>query len=185
MLGVSPTLVASLALAGSFIGPLLGVIAVVHVMWPEEDVDPWFVIQKKVYREISAKFDEKRRKKLGDRMRRYIKQFSRCSQAWIASSMVKLNGVSVPRWIVEEAEQAKTDMHAKRKNFFQLNDTQTHTSPSPRCLSQIETSMSLERDEWYTIEEGGMSALFMPFANMHTQVLNALADNPHDSEMQW
>ncbi len=45
--------------------------------------------------------------------------------------------------------------------------------------------MSLERDEWFETENGKLSSLFMPFANLHTQMLSLLSDHPFDDKMQW
>jgi hypothetical protein len=59
------------------------------------------------------------------------------------------------------------------------------TYPAPPCTQQLEAHMSLERDEWFRTEEGKMSGLFMPFANMHVQLLSLLNDHPYDDKMNW
>merc|ERR1719440_1815937 len=81
-LGVPTSSLASMSLAGAFVGPMLGVIALVYAAWPEEDVDPWFQVESRVAALLNSRFDEKRQKELGDRQRRYVKQFSRCAQSW-------------------------------------------------------------------------------------------------------
>jgi hypothetical protein len=176
--------VAQLSLAGSFVGPMLGVMALVYATWPEEDVDPWLQVEAHVAGLLGDRFDQKRQKELGDRQRRYVKQFSRCAQAWMTKSMTQLHGVTMPRWIVEEAKEAKSE--AERTGApFQMNFAKEHPFPVPRCMQQLEGHMALEQDQWYGTESGGFSGLFMPFANMHTQILSLLADNPYDSKMQW
>jgi len=181
-LGLPINTVASLALAGSFVGPLLGVMALVYVAWPTEDAgDPWVKIEARVSKMLTQRFDEKRRTKLGQRMKRYVKRFSQCSQAWVGQAMVRVHGVSVPKWIYDEAQAAK----AGGGEFNLAANPKTHEVPAPRCMGQLEGHMSIERDEWYGTETQGMSGLFMPFANMHTQILQLLADNPYDSKMQW
>jgi len=183
-MGVPISTVASLSLAGAFVGPLLGVIALVYAAWPEEEIDPWLKIEGRVAKMLEDRFDAKRRTRLGDRQRRYLKQFSRCSQGWIAHSMVELNGVTVPRWLVEEAEKAKKVADAGGEFDLSVFPTE-HDYPVPRCMAQLEGHMSLERDEWYGTESGGFSGLFMPFANLHTQILSILSDDPFDHKMKW
>jgi len=179
-LGVPVSTVASMALAGSFVGPLLGVIAIVYAAWPEEETDPWLQIESRVAKMLDEKFDAKRRKKLGDRLRRYIKSFAQCSQAWVGTGMVNFNGVNLPRWIVDEAQLAKGTGNF---DFTYTNDA--HSYPAPPCIAQLEGHMSLERDEWFETVSGQMSGLFMPFANMHVQLLSMLADHPFDEVMEW
>jgi hypothetical protein len=185
-LGVAPGTVATLALAGSFVGPMVGVIALIYVTWPEEETDPWLQVEARVNQMITDRFDSNRRKRLGDRLRRYIRQFSQCAKAWVATAMVRENGVALPRWIVEDAESAK-----KTGNFnFTSNritgkvEHDPHLA-APPCMEELEGHMSLERDLWYKTEGGQMGGLFMPFANMHTQMLSLLADHPYDDKMQW
>jgi hypothetical protein len=89
-LGLPISTVAGAALAGSFLGPLLGVMAIVYASWPEEETDPWLQVESRVARMVDAKFDAARRKRLGDRLRRYVKQFARCAQAWVSDGLVKL-----------------------------------------------------------------------------------------------
>lgn len=180
-LGVQASTVASMSLAGSFVGPLLGVIALVYAAWPEEEVDPWLKVESRVAKMLSKMFDAKRRTKLGNRMRRYVAQFSRCSQSWVANNMVRWNGVSVPRWLVEEAKAASEN----GGEFNLAQPPQSRSFTVPRCMSQLEGHMSLERDEWYGTDTGSFSGLFMPFANMHTQILSLLADNQYDNTMNW
>merc|ERR1719440_321404 len=60
-----------------------------------------------------------------------------------------------------------------------------HYWPIPRCMAILEGHMSLERDDWHGTESGTFSGLFMPFANMHTQILSLLADNPEGQNMNW
>jgi len=183
-LGVPIATVSSMALAGAFVGPMLGVIGIVYAAWPEEDVDPFFKVEERVAQMISQKFDAKRRKRLGDRLRRYIKQFSRCSQGWVADGLINLNGVTIPRWIVKEAQLALGE--AGRGGDFIINgDKSRDMYAAPPCAGQLEGHMSLERDEWFKTDKGQMSGLFMPFANMHTQVLSMLTDHPYDDKMQW
>merc|ERR1740138_1245131 len=86
VLGVSVSTVSTLALAGSFTAPVLGVLMLVYVCWPDEKSDPWWKIESRVSQMINDKFNEERRKRLTDRLRRYIKEFSRCSTAWIHQS---------------------------------------------------------------------------------------------------
>merc|ERR1719198_1558706 len=57
--------------------------------------------------------------------------------------------------------------------------------PAPPCMEELEGHMSLERDEWYDTESGQVGGLFMPFANMHTQMLSMLADHPYADKMEW
>jgi hypothetical protein len=182
--GVPLGTVAQLSLAGSFVGPMLGVMALVYAAWPEEDVDPWLQVEARVAGLLDERFDQKRQRELGERQRRYVKQFSRCAQAWMAQSMTQLHGVTVPRWIVDEAKEAKAE--AERTGTpFQMNFAKDHAFPGPRCMQQLEGHLALEQDQWYGTETGGFSGLFMPFANMHTQILSLLSDNPYDSKMQW
>merc|ERR1719478_1043749 len=180
-IGVSTSTLASLSLAGAFVGPMMGVIALVYAAWPEEEVDPWLQVESRVAQMLSEKFDSARRKRLGNRQRRYVKQFSRCSQAWIQDNMAMLNGVAVPRWLKEQAEAAK-----KAGGTFDLHIPEHEkTKQVPSCMSELEGHMSLERDEWFGTDKGSMSGLFMPFANMHTQILSILADSPFDAKMNW
>jgi len=185
-LGVSAGSVATLALAGSFVGPLLGVIAIIIVAWPEEEMDPWMKVEARVAQMISEKFDSVRRKRLGDRMRRYIRQFSQCAKAWVATSMVKKHGVALPKWIVEDAKTAK-ESGAFNSTLGSRIAKLEHSDryPAPPCMEELEGHMSLERDEWFGTESGQVGGLFMPFANMHTQMLSMLADHPYDDKMQW
>jgi len=162
---------------------MLGVIAMVWASYPDEDVDPWMQVESRVAHMINAKFDLQRRRRLGDRLRRYVKQFSRCAQAWVADGLVKLHGLSVPRWLVEEAKLAK----GSGDFSFNVNNggKRLHNYPAPACTSELEGHMALERDEWFRTDKGQMSGLFMPFANMHTQLLALLTDHPYDDDMQW
>jgi len=180
-MGVPVSTVASMALAGSFVGPMLGVIAMVWASYPDEEVDPWMKVESRVALMINAKFDLHRRKRLGDRLRRYVKQYSRCAQAWVADGLVKLHGLSIPRWLVEEAKLAK----GSGDFSFNVKARKGHNYPAPSCTAEIEGHMALERDEWFRTDKGQMSGLFMPFANMHTQLLGLLADHPYDDDMQW
>jgi hypothetical protein len=185
-LGVAPGTVATLALAGSFVGPLVGVIALIYVTWPEEEMDPWLKVEARVNQMITDRFDANRRKRLADRLRRYIRQFSQCAKAWVATALVKDNGVALPRWIVEDAEHAKKtgnfNFTSKRITGNIVHDANL---AAPPCMEELEGHMSLERDVWYKTEGGQMGGLFMPFANMHTQMLMLLADHPYDDKMQW
>merc|ERR1719433_685320 len=58
---------------------------------------------------------------------------------------------------------------------------------TPPCMEQLEMHMSLERDEWMFKNENSLSGLFMPFANMHTQVQAMLVDFPAmtNEAMNW
>jgi len=136
-------------------------------------------VESRVRKLVSDKFDEVRRKRLSARLGRYVKEFSRCSQAWVASNMVQENGVSVPRWLVERAAEAA------QTPDFDMNEVMTIEHPAPPCMAQLEGHMSLERDEWFDTDKGTLSALFLPFANMHTQLLGLLADYPDNTDMQW
>merc|ERR1719387_2518051 len=78
--------VSTLSLAGSFTAPVLGVLMLVYVCWPDEKSDPWWNIESRVSQMINDKFNQERRKRLTQRLQRYIKEFSRCSTAWIHSS---------------------------------------------------------------------------------------------------
>merc|ERR1740130_232753 len=133
-LGVSAGSVASLALAGSFVGPMLGVIALIYVAWPEEEVDPWMQMEARITQMIDDRFDAVRRKRLGNRLRRYIKQFAQCAKAWVASSMVKKHGMALPKWIVEDAKIAAAagnfTMPALQHDFEKPN-------PAPSCMEEL------------------------------------------------
>jgi hypothetical protein len=186
-LGVSTGTVSALALAGSFVGPLIGVIALIYVTWPEEEIDPWLAVEARVSRMITDKFDVQRRKRLGDRLRRYVRQYSQCAKAWVASSMVKSNGISLPKWIIDDAESAK---HQGNFNFTlnghdKISKIKHNKYPAPPCMEELEGHMSIERDEWFQTESFQVGGLFMPFANMHTQMLQMLADHPYDIKMEW
>jgi hypothetical protein len=155
--------------------------AIVYASWPEEDSDPWLQIESRVAQMVDAKFDAARRKRLGDRLRRYVKQFSRCAQAWVSDGLVKFNGLSLPKHIVDEKH-----IFAGTTGVVELDiDKTTGRYPAPPCTQQLEGHMSLERDEWFRTENGQMSALFMPFANMHTQLLSMLTDHPFSNDMNW
>lgn len=65
-----------------------------------------------------------------------------------------------------------------------LNDIDSftpHVSGLPPCMEQLEMHMSLERDMWMTTHEDTLDGLFMPFANLHTQIQGILTDygTPH------
>merc|ERR1719150_543722 len=49
---------------------------------------------------------------------------------------------------------------------------------TPPCMENLEMLMSVERDEWMSTQEDSLSGLFMPFANLPTQVQALLADYP-------
>merc|ERR1719353_2429178 len=102
-----------------------------------------------------------------------------CAQAWVADGMVRLNGVSIPRWVVDEAKIAKGTQ------TFEFTFGKHQNVASPPCTSQLEGHMALERDEWFRTDGGQMSGLFMPFANMHVQLLSMLADHPFEDKMNW
>merc|ERR1719345_734599 len=96
--------------------------------------------------------------------------------------MVKKHGVALPKWIIQDAKAALASGSAFTLPGYQLGH-QGMTPPS--CMQELEGHMSLERDEWFVTEEGNMGGLFMPFANMHTQMLSMLADHPYQDKMEW
>merc|ERR1740138_1801824 len=87
VLGVSVSTVSTLALAGSFTAPVLGCIMLVYVCWPDEKNDPWWKMEQRVEQMITDRFNQERRERLGNRLKRYVQEFSRCSSAWVEHSM--------------------------------------------------------------------------------------------------
>merc|ERR1719253_617545 len=182
-LGMPVSSVSQMALAGSFVGPLLGVVALTYAAWPTEESDPWLKVESRVGRMISNKFDAMRRKRLADRLKRYVKQFSLCSQTWVAQGLVNFHGLSLPRYLVDEARMLKGQQTVEFKMNFNKAKQQY---PAPNCTAQLNGHMSLERDEWFRTDAGQMSGLFMPFANMHVQLLSLLSDHPYENQdMKW
>merc|ERR1740138_999527 len=64
VLGVSVSTVSSLALAGSFTAPVLGVLMLVYVCWPDEKNDPWWKMEERVEQMINDRFNMEKRKRL-------------------------------------------------------------------------------------------------------------------------
>jgi hypothetical protein len=96
--------------------------------------------------------------------------------------------IPVPKFIADAARQAKKSGTADFDAMMEKHLTEEGGSygfKTPSCMAQLEGHMSLERDEWFGTDTGSFSGLFMPFANMHTQVLSLLADNPYDDKMNW
>merc|ERR1740121_3599317 len=86
-LGLSVGTVSTLALAGSFTAPVLGVLMLVYVCWPDEKNDPWWKMEERVAQMIDDRFNMERRKRLTARLERYVTEFSTCSTAWIEHAM--------------------------------------------------------------------------------------------------
>merc|ERR1740138_1685352 len=86
-LGLSVGTVSTLALAGSFTAPVLGCLMLVYVCWPDEKNDPWWKMEQRVEQMITDRFNQERRDRLGNRLKRYVQEFSRCSSAWFEHSM--------------------------------------------------------------------------------------------------
>jgi hypothetical protein len=194
MLGVSVSTVSTIALAGSFAGPLLGVVALVAACWPVEESDPWMKVESRVARMIDDRFKQERRQKLSTRLKRYLTEFSRCSHRWASLATKQMANGSAPE---DQAASLLSTMqvamhHASRKELAlgQTLSNMAVTSSSeemiPKCMSELVTTMSLERDEWMSSgRKESLSSLFMPFANMHTQILAALTDYSGDDKHLW
>jgi len=188
-LGVSISTVSSLSLAGSFVGPALGCVLLIMMCWPQEDSDPWWKLEARVSEMINDRFNQERRKKLGNRLKRYIMEFSRCSTAWIAhattrnnyesGSFMELNGMRPP----VAGEVGNVNEHARLPGEPDTPVSQA----APTCMSFLEGQMSIERDEWMGTEGDDLSGLFMPFANLHTQMQSLLHDYPdtQSRQMRW
>eukprot|EP00929_Paragymnodinium_shiwhaense_P001779 TRINITY_DN1019_c4_g1_i1.p2 TRINITY_DN1019_c4_g1~~TRINITY_DN1019_c4_g1_i1.p2 ORF type:complete len:1073 (-),score=308.05 TRINITY_DN1019_c4_g1_i1:68-3286(-) len=181
MLGVEVGTVSSLALAGSFAGPLIGCIVLVFVCWPEPEKDPWFDMESRVSKMINDRFDKERRNRLKDRLKRYLETFSRCAHAWSMQAMPHDSAGIVS--LLQSATRGEVEFdHAMARAHVKEEPDQS----APPCMSQLQGHMALERDEWMWDSEDSLSALFMPFANMHTQLLAALDDYPVKADyMQW
>merc|ERR1719316_2052749 len=126
-LGVSVETVATLSLAGSFAGPLIGCILLVYVCWPQEETDPWLKIEARVARMINDRFDEERRKRLSSRLRRYIMEFSRCSHAWTAKVMTHPETQPVQSLLQQVAHQVSGGEISLHTNTFGSAAEQSQT----------------------------------------------------------
>jgi hypothetical protein len=197
MLGVSVGTVSTLALTGSFAGPLLGVVALIVACWPPEKDDPWLKIEARVARMIDDRFKEERRKKLSARLKRYLTEFSSCAHEWAALAKPELmqpkisgNPSEVPASLLSTWQAA---MHNASRQQLDVSQSRREVTVAtsgerpaiPNCMSELVTTMSLERDEWMSnTRKESMTGLFMPFANMHTQILAALNDYSGDADKQ-
>eukprot|EP00913_Durusdinium_trenchii_P007366 g6925.t1 len=78
--GLSVSLVSSLVTAGALAGPLLGASALVVACWPKEkEEDPFMRIESRVKQMIDGKMDEARQERLASRLKRYLREFARCT----------------------------------------------------------------------------------------------------------
>jgi hypothetical protein len=194
MMGLSVGTVSSIALAGSLAGPLLGCVALVAACWPAEETDPWMKVESRVARMIDDRFKQERRQKLSTRLKRYISEFSSCAHEWTTLAGQQTADGSAPG--NEAASFLSTWQgamhHASRKELdlgetiSNMAVTASEGSRIPKCMSELVTTMSLERDEWMSSgRKESLSGLFMPFANMHTQILAALTDYSGDDRHVW
>merc|ERR1719387_1952491 len=197
-LGLSVSTVSTISLAGSFTAPVLGVLMLVYVCWPDEKSDPWWNIESRVSQMINDKFNEERRKRLTERLQRYIKEFSRCSTAWIHSSTM-VDSANSSSLVQHDSEQHvssilnafDTAMQGVTGESVTLEANVTLRSDrlTPPCMERLETMLSVERDEWMIDHDNSLSGLFMPFANLHTQIQAILTDFPSHAStheaMNW
>lgn len=210
-LGLEVSTVSTLALAGSFVGPTLGALALVYVCWPQPRNDPWWEMESRVAALIDDKFAEERRKRLGNRMKRYLKAFARCSSAWLESAVDReeeeaamkahsalqlgwhqiTSGEISKEWKLPADPSALFEISFNKTSNYKIDNKVKTVTPmeqaSPPCMSQLETLMSLERDEWMSEKQNSLSGLFMPFANLHTQIQVLLKDYPtkENRHMDW
>lgn len=185
MMGVSVSTVSSLALAGSFAGPLIGVMALLYTAWPAEESDPWLKMESRVAQLVNDKFDEERRKRLTNRLKQYLKEFSRCANGWSKQAMPSnktlrsMLQVAIKNATGEDLEMDGDDLEGH-------SASNSPNEGTPPCMAQLAGHMSLERDEWLTTNADSLSSLVMPFTNIHTQLLEMLADySPADDLQAW
>eukprot|EP00929_Paragymnodinium_shiwhaense_P037990 TRINITY_DN20143_c0_g1_i1.p1 TRINITY_DN20143_c0_g1~~TRINITY_DN20143_c0_g1_i1.p1 ORF type:complete len:1155 (-),score=356.77 TRINITY_DN20143_c0_g1_i1:177-3554(-) len=205
-LGLNAGTVAQLSLAGSFVGPLMGVILLVYVSWPEAEKDNWWKMEARVSRMLTARFDHEKRTKLSNKLKRYIEEFAHCAHAWAKYAMPpkEVNeGSALLQHHLTHASKGELRLHEPKLDHTEGEDmhkgdddvvpeapdnktTVVLNKQCPRCLSQLEGHMALERDEWMFNQGNSLTGLFMPFANMHTQLLAALSDwHDKSDHMQW
>eukprot|EP00929_Paragymnodinium_shiwhaense_P050921 TRINITY_DN25634_c0_g1_i1.p1 TRINITY_DN25634_c0_g1~~TRINITY_DN25634_c0_g1_i1.p1 ORF type:complete len:1088 (+),score=327.62 TRINITY_DN25634_c0_g1_i1:76-3339(+) len=191
-LGLPVNVVSSLSLAGSFVGPLLGCVLLVHVCWPQDEKDLWPQMEQRVARLINDAFNEEHRTRLSNRLKRYLETFAACAHAWAEQAMPGDSAGLVTSLLEGYMTQSggsslNSTSHELRQRIMSSTYEQRAAgtlSPqhAPPCMSQLEGHMALERDEWMWADKDSLSSLFMPFANMHTQLLTALKDYPIEAD---
>merc|ERR1711879_449384 len=137
---------------------------------------------------INDRFNEERQARLSARLKRYLSEFSRCSSAWMEQSLLPSHSSEVAS-IMQLAMHQVSGGEIQKMNGTLLDTTQKAplNQATPPCMESLEMSMSLERDEWMSTKEDSLSGLFMPFANLHTQVQALLTDYPSmtNLNMNW
>jgi len=145
---------------------------------------------------IDDRFKEERRKKLSARLKRYLSEFSSCAHEWATLASQQMKPKDDDAVAGDESSSLlstfqassflstfRDAMHNASRKELTLGGSATALAPAseakrvPRCKTELATVMSLERDEWMSnTKKESMTSLFMPFANMHTQLLAALTD---------
>eukprot|EP00933_Yihiella_yeosuensis_P002421 TRINITY_DN10411_c0_g1_i1.p1 TRINITY_DN10411_c0_g1~~TRINITY_DN10411_c0_g1_i1.p1 ORF type:complete len:869 (+),score=171.96 TRINITY_DN10411_c0_g1_i1:106-2712(+) len=204
--GLSVGAVSTIVTSGALAGPLLGSAALVVACWPKKADDPFVQIEGRMAQMIDGAFDKERQRKLGARLKRYLREFARCTAvfAQMATASVPKN-VGQRRPVLEGDEYDDYDEtlpkpgkealmefhnHMKKIGAFDHRSNISSASASsgkkssgsslhaPRCMVQLERIMSLERDEWMAKEGHSVDALFMPFATLHIQLQGFLKAYP-------
>jgi hypothetical protein len=150
-------------------------------------------VESRVARMIDDRFKQERRQKLGTRLKRYLSEFSSCAHEWTRlASKQMANGSAPGNQAASLLSTMQVAMHHASRKQLDLGQVISNTvtasegSQIPKCMSELVTTMSLERDEWMSSgRKESLTGLFMPFANMHTQILAALTDYSGDDKDLW
>ncbi|CAK8992525.1 unnamed protein product [Durusdinium trenchii] len=211
--GLSVSLVSSLVTAGALAGPLLGASALVVACWPKEkEEDPFMRIESRVKQMIDGKMDEARQERLASRLKRYLREFARCTAVFadmaknpqdashseaighFKQEMSKKTGSASGSAVTAAAttgslmqmgeDIVSNDRHTAASTAVE-EGTAEPIFQSPPCMVHLERIMSLERDEWMTKKGSSLDSLFLPFATMHTQLLAFLKAFPPAQEPRY
>eukprot|EP00933_Yihiella_yeosuensis_P002423 TRINITY_DN10411_c0_g1_i3.p1 TRINITY_DN10411_c0_g1~~TRINITY_DN10411_c0_g1_i3.p1 ORF type:complete len:822 (+),score=159.19 TRINITY_DN10411_c0_g1_i3:70-2535(+) len=179
--GLTVGAVSTIVTAGALAGPLLGSAALVVACWPKKEDDPFMRIEGQIAQMIDGKFNEERQRKLSSRLKRYLREFARCTAVFAQMAGVP-SEPSHTAALMEFHSHLKgigvLDRSSNASSLLRLESKLSQKLHSPPCMVQLERIMSLERDEWMQQEGSSLSSLFVPFATMHVQLQNFLKTYP-------
>eukprot|EP00441_Pelagodinium_beii_P032493 CAMPEP_0197643604 /NCGR_PEP_ID=MMETSP1338-20131121/16865_1 /TAXON_ID=43686 ORGANISM="Pelagodinium beii, Strain RCC1491" /NCGR_SAMPLE_ID=MMETSP1338 /ASSEMBLY_ACC=CAM_ASM_000754 /LENGTH=889 /DNA_ID=CAMNT_0043216877 /DNA_START=1 /DNA_END=2670 /DNA_ORIENTATION=+ len=184
---LSVSAVSALTTAGAIAGPIIGLaaLAVICIQAVKDPEDPWTKMEEMVAEQIDGRFNKERKKRLGNRMKRYTREMTLCTASWI-SQVTPHSGSHVIASMLQASPLGSSfleDLGFEYHEFHRQAQAMpairsTDKSASPPCLEQLQMHMSLERDEWMIDEGDSLDALFVPFSVLHTQILHFLTDYP-------